>query len=144
MVYDFIHKENAYDLATGTTNDNKIDILKGKYKYNSIDCIDDDVALKVEYKELETYFYCYKGKMLNVTENTQIKDEWKAKKKKVRKVTGEHRVIIEWENITSDDKYAWEKIENRENNIILTDKQKEGIRNKLIYMNNKYKKEVLI
>ena len=59
MVYDFIHKENAYDLATGTTKDNKIDIIKGKYKYYAIDCTD-DVALKIEYEELRTYFYTNK------------------------------------------------------------------------------------
>ena len=143
MIYDFIHDENAFNQATGTTNDNKIDILKGKYKYHSIDCID-DVALKIEYEELRTYFYCYKGKMLHETENTQIKDDWKAKRKKVRKVTGEHRVIIEWENILSDGKYTWEETKNHENNIILTDKQKRAIKCKLTRMNNKYKKEVLI
>jgi hypothetical protein len=143
MIYDFIHDENAFNQATGTTNDNKIDIIKGKYQYYAIDCLD-DIALKIEYKELGTYFYCYKGKMLHETENKEIANEWKAKRKKVRKVTGKHRVIIEWENILSDGKYTWEETKNHENNIILTDKQKEGIRNKLIYMNNKYKKEVLI
>jgi len=143
MVYDFIHSENAFNLSTGITKDNKIDIIKGKYKYHAIDCID-DIAIKVEYEEIKPYFYCYKGKMLHETENIDIANEWKAKAKKVRKVTGEYRVKIEWQTILGDGKYIWKEKENHENNIILTNTQKQAIRNKFVYMNQKYQRELLI
>jgi len=144
-VLDFIHKENAYNLFTGITKDNKIDIIEGKYKYWVIDAID-DIAIKVEYKEIEPYFYCYKGRMMYVTnlENTNIINDWKMEKRKIRKVTGEHKVVIEWETILGDGKYVWQETKNHVDNIILTDKQKQAIRDKLNYMNQKYKKVTII
>ena len=139
-IHDFIHNENAYHYITGITKENKIDIIEGKYDYKIIDAID-DIAVKIEFKEIEPYFYCYKGKMMHITDHFDIAIDWKNKGKKVRKVSGEHKIVAEWENITSDHKYVWTKLNN---NVILTNEQIKAIKDKLNYMNQKYKKEQVI
>ena len=144
IIKDFIHNENAYNYITGITKENKIDIIKAKYDYKIIDAID-DIAVKIEFEELKPYFYCYKGKMLYTTDNFDIAIEWKNKGKKVRRVSGEHRIIAEWENRTSDHKYVWIEINTGDfGHVIFTDKQIKAIKDKLNYMNQKYKKEELI
>ena len=144
IIKDFIHNENAYNYITGITKENKIDIIKAKYDYKIIDAID-DIAVRIKFEELKPYFYCYKGKMLYTTDNFDIAIEWKNKGKKVRRVSGEHRIIAEWENRTSDHKYVWIEINTGDfGHVIFTDKQIKAIKDKLTYMNQKYKKEELI
>jgi len=129
----FIHdKPTALTGKEIQVNTDKPDIIEQKIEYSSID-YSENLPIKISYKKQpQTWSYKKKGKGgLVETKDKDIVKEWKEEGKKVKKDDIEYIARIEYENPLSDGKYAWTDFKDGGLRLILEDKIKEQIKQKL-------------